>query len=112
MSKTTFDIVKIGRQHKDCFVPMKGHLSSFQNFGMYMAYPTLFKQCLPCYVDDDTIQNLCVWDGIYMYNTDFQILPDGCEDGKSRLWLTNNGILMLEVYYEDDERPNDLFRCD
>lgn len=54
MSKTTFDVVKIGQQHKDCFVPMKGHLSSFQNFGMYMAYPTLFKQCLPCYVDDDT----------------------------------------------------------
>lgn len=112
MSKMTFDIVKIGEQHKNCFVPMKGYLSAFQNFGMYMAYTTLLKQCFPYSVDDDIIQDLCVWDGVYMYNIDYQILPDGCGEGKSRLWLTENGILMLEVYYEDYERPNDLFRCD
>lgn len=110
--KTTFDIVKIGEQHKDCFVPMKGHLSNFQNFGMYKAYPTLFKQCWPTDKDDDDISDCCVWDGIYMYNTEYQILPEGCEEGSSRLWLTDNGILMLEVYYESMERPNDLFRCD
>lgn len=110
--KTTFDIVKISEQHKDCFVPMKGHLSNFQNFGMYKAYPTLFKQCWPTDEGDDDISDCCVWDGIYMYNTEYQILPEGCEGGSSRLWLTDNGILMLEVYYESMERPNDLFRCD
>ena len=111
MSKMTFDIVKIGEQHKDCFVPMKGHLSNFQNFGMYMAYPTLFKQCWPTCMDNDEISDYCVWDGVYMYNTEYQILPEGCEGDSSRLWLTENGILMLEVYY-DGNRPNDLFRCD
>ena len=112
MSKTTFDIYRITEEHKENFIPMKGHLSSFQNFGMYMAYPTLFKQCHPSMVNDETIADCCVWDGIYMYNIEYQILPEGCEGGSSRLWLTDNGILMLEVYYEDLDRPNDLFRCD
>ena len=103
-----FDIFQISEENKDCFVPKKGHLSNFENWAMIKAYCQLHYQVKKIYESEHELQGKCVWNGNELYNTEHQITND---DGNSCLWLTENNILMLEVYYDDD-RPNKLFRCD
>lgn len=104
----TFDLFEISKEYKENFIPKQGHLSNFEQWAMIKAYCALYDQFGPDCVLTYKLQETCVWNGNYLYNVMHQISKDG---GSSRLWLTESGILMLEIYY-DDERPNKLFRCD
>lgn len=103
-----FDIYQVKEEFKECFVPKKGHLTPFEKWAMIKAYCSLYDLLGPNCVSDRKLQDTCVWNGNDLYNVEHQISKDG---GSSRLWLTGNGILMLEVYY-DDGRPDKLYRCD
>ena len=102
----TFDVYQL--REKDGFTPKSEHLSNFECWSMIKAYCALHRQVTGVYKLEQTIEDTCVWDGNYLYNTEHQITND---DGRTRLWMTKNGILMLEVWYEDD-RSNKLYRCD
>lgn len=104
----TFDIYQIEEENKAAFTPKQGNLSSFEHWAMIKAYCSLYDLLGPWAVSDRKIEETCVWDGNKLYNVSYQISEDS---GSSCLWMTDNGILMLEIYY-DDERPNKLFRCD
>lgn len=124
-----FDIYRVKEEYKENFIPKKGRLSNFEQWAMIKAYCSLCKQFGAGFFERD-IEETCVWDGNYLYNADrYQIAQESelidLDDpnvlernpfenkkvGKSRLWLTENNILMLEVYFDDD-RPNKLYCCD
>lgn len=93
------------------FVPKKGRLTMFEQWSMLMAYACLAHDSRgdTSYKMDDVLQT-CVWDGNYLHNTEWQI---HAEDGEqSRLWLSENGVLMLEVYSDDINRQSKLYWCD
>lgn len=104
----TFNIHPIKEAYKKNFIPKKGYLSNFEGWGLIKAYCELYDLYGPYCVSDSKLQETCVWGGNNLYNVSYQITKD---DGDSRLWLTENNILMLEVYYKD-ERPSKLYRCD
>lgn len=104
----TFNIHPIKEAYKKNFIPKKEYLSNFESWGLIKAYCELYDLYGPYCVSDSKLQETCVWNGNDLYNVSYQITKD---DGDSRLWLTENNILMLEVYYKD-ERPSKLYRCD
>lgn len=107
----TFDIYQISEEYKKNFIPKKESLSNFEQWAMIKAYCQLYAQLGAWEVPAETLEETCVWDGNYLYNVEHQIDPD--DEGNnpsSRLWLTENGILMLDVYA--DGTPDKLYRCD
>lgn len=104
-----FDIYQVKEEFKECFVPKKGHLSNFEQWAMIKAYCELYDLLGPNCVSDHKLQSVCVWNGNELYNTTYQATKE--PDCITRLWLTENGILMLEICYDDMNKPNKLYRC-
>jgi hypothetical protein len=100
----------VSEENKSNFRPIQRKLNPFESWSMEMIYACLAHETIgdvDYSVRDVTITN--VWNGNELYNTDWQIMP---KDGrKSRLWMTEDHILMLELIYEDMDTPNDLYFC-
>lgn len=105
-----FDIYQISEENKENFVPKKGHLSNFEQWAMIKAYCELYDLLGPDCVSDFKLQGTCVWDDKYLYNVFYQATKE--PDCITRLWLTESEILMLEICYNDMDKPNKLYRCD
>lgn len=124
---TDFSPFEVLPEFREKFIPKDPHtLSSFESWAMVKAYAALFKEvygedrCPPL----SKIEDNCVWDGVYLYNVEYQIVLEELlidlddpnlldknpfSSARSRLWLTKKGVLMLEVY--SDNHPSRLYRC-
>ena len=105
-----FDIYRIKEEYKDGFIPKKEHLSNIECWSLLQAYCQLYFQTKQRKATFQQVWDTCVWDGNELYNTEHQITDK--RHCVTRLWLTENMILMLEECPDSIYERNTLYRCD
>lgn len=105
-----FNIFQIDEEYKYDFRPKRECLSNFEWWSLRQAYCQLYLQTKNRKATFQQVWDTCTCRGNALYNTEYQITDKRlCI---TRLWLTENMILMLEERPDDIYRRNTLYRCD
>lgn len=104
------ELVKVTDIDKNIFKPTNhnSRLSSFQMWSLEMLYACLYHESIKetSYAVKDVVDN-CVWNGNELYNTQYQIFPD--KNKQSRLWMSDRGVVVLELIDDDFNVPNEVY---
>lgn len=107
-----FDFHRIEAENIKFFKPMEyKDMSNFIWWSLRKAYAVLWRQLNRTEVKASEIERCCVATDNTIQNTEYNLMGDF-----SKLYLTENGILMLVVSYECDklgnDSPDEYYRCD
>ena len=102
------ELIKAEKEFKHLFKPREERIHTFERWAMEWLYALTYHDVLGIkgYDPKEVIDN-CVWNGNELYNAKYQICLD--KGKQSRMWMTDKGVIVLELIDDDFDVPNELY---